>query len=103
MNGNKNVSTLSIADGIDYLQSQFIATLDDQVSEAITAYTSIQSQGILSSANIDSITEEIKGRVTTLQSNFDSLSQRLKSGMFQSQEEIEAHRNAIESQLQQGL
>ena len=56
----------------------------------------MQSSGALSSANIDSITNEIKGKVAKLQSDFDELSQRLKQGMFQSQEEIERNRNEIE-------
>ncbi len=99
---NKNVSTLSIADGIDYLSTQFIAKLDDQTQEAVDTYTKMQSSGALSSANIDAITLEIKAKVTKLQNDFDDLSNKLKQGMFQSQEEIESHRSEIENQLSQG-
>ncbi len=99
---NKNVSTLGIAEGIDYLEKEFIAVLDKNTEEAVDTYTKMQSSGALSSANIDSITNEIKGKVLKLQSDFDELSQRLKQGMFQSQEEIERHRNEIENQLGNG-
>ena len=102
MEENKNVSTLGISEGIDYLEKEFIAVLDDNAGEAIDTYTKVQSSGALSSANIDSITNEIKGKVSKLQSDFDELSQRLKQGMFQSQEEIERHRNEIENQLSNG-
>ena len=98
----KNVSTMGIADGIEYLKTQFIAKLDEQTEEAINTYTQIQAQGTLSSANIDSITGEIKTKVTNLQNDFDDLANKLKQGMFQSQEEIERHRSDIENQLSNG-
>ena len=102
MPDNKNVSTLGIADGIEYLKNEFIAKLDEQTEEAINTYTQMQSQGTLSSANIDSITGEIKAKVTKLQNDFDDLANKLKQGMFLSQEEIESHRRDIENQLSNG-
>lgn len=98
----KNVSTLGIADGIDYLQSNFINKLDENVQEAVNAYKNLQSQEILSSANIDSITSEIQAKVTQLQNDFDELGSNLKQGMFQSQEAIESHRSELENQLSNG-
>ena len=98
----KNVSTMGIADGIEYLKTEFIAKLDEQTEEAINTYTQIQAQGTLSIANIDSITGEIKTKVTNLQNDFDDLANKLKQGMFQSQEEIERHRSDIENQLSNG-
>ena len=98
----KNVSTMGIADGIEYLKTEFIAKLDEQTEEAINTYTQIQAQCTLSSANIDSITGEIKTKVTNLQNDFDDLANKLKQGMFQSQEEIERHRSDIENQLSNG-
>ena len=83
------------------MKKSLLQLLDDNAGEAIDTYTKVQASGALSSANIDSITNEIKGKVSKLQSDFDELSQRLKQGMFQSQEEIERHRSEIENQLQQ--
>ncbi len=99
---NKNVSTIGIGEGIDYLEKEFIAKLDENVDEIMATYGSLESQGILSSANINNITEGIKSRVNTLQSNFDTLAQSLKNGMFQSSDEIMAHRSEIENQMNQG-
>lgn len=102
MPDNKNVSTQAIADGIENLKKEFIATLDEQTEEAINTYTQMQSQGILSSANIDSITSEIKAKVTELQNDFDDLANKLKQSMLQSQEGIESQRHDIENQLSNG-
>lgn len=99
---NKIVSTLAIEDGIDYLEREVIAKLDEGADDAIKTVKDVQESGALSSANIDSITDEIRGKLLSLQSDFDELSQRLKQGMFQSQEEIERHRNEIENQLSNG-
>lgn len=100
---NRNVSTIGIGEGIDYIQQQFIAPLNEDVDEVISTYTQMQSQGSLSSANIDSIAQGIKSRITMLEDNFNTLAQNLKNNMFQSQEQIEAHRRDIENQMNQGM
>ena len=53
---NKNVSTIGIGEGIDYLEKEFIKKLDENVNEIMATYSSLESQGILSSANINNIT-----------------------------------------------
>ncbi len=100
---NKNVSTIGIGEGIDYLEKQFIGPLDEQTTEILNSYSALQSQGILSSANIDSITAGIKSRIDLLQSNFNELAANLKNNMFQSSEAISAHRSQIESQMNEGV
>lgn len=99
---NRNVSTIGIGEGIDYLGREFIAKLDEQTEQAIQAYTSLQAQGILSSATIDGITNEIKAKVSQLQNNFDTLAMQLKKDMGVSQENITMERTAIENELGQG-
>lgn len=103
MGPEKTVSTLGIADGIDYLSKNFIGNLDEQATTAIDTYKKLKNEEILSSANIDNITEEIQTRISSLQKDFDDLSNRLKQGMFQSQEEIENHRQNLENKLSQGI
>lgn len=100
---NRNVSTQGIEDGVNYLEREFISKLDDEVSEIINTYSNLQSQGILSSQNIDSLTTGIKGKITELQTNFSALADRLKHGMIESSEQIQASRTEIENQMTEGL
>ena len=98
---SKVVSTIGIEEGIDYLSSQFIAKLDDNVTEIINQYSSLSANGTLSSENIDSLVAGIKAEVSKLQNNFDALSQKLKTNMSQSSETIATQRSNIENTLNQ--
>lgn len=96
---NKNVSTISIQEGIDFLENQFIAKLDDNVQKIIDSYSKFSQQGILSSANIDDSIKEIKFKIRDLQHEFDQLAQKIKVSMSQSSENITTSRSNIENIL----
>lgn len=98
---DRNVSTEAIQNGIEYLKIEFIGNLDSNVEDAIASYKSIQ-ENALSSATVDQITNEIQAKVRNLQTEFNELADKLKQGMFLSQEEIVNHRNALENQLSNG-
>lgn len=98
---SKVVSTIGIEEGIDYLSSQFIAKLDDNVNEIVEQYSSLSANGTLSSENIDNLVAGIKAEVNKLQNNFDELSQKLKANMSQSSETITSQRTDIENTLNQ--
>lgn len=98
---DRNVSTEAIAEGIEQLKTEFIGNLDSNVEDAIASYKSIQ-ENALSSATVDQITNEIQAKVRNLQTEFNELADKLKQGMFQSQEEIVNHRTALERQLSNG-
>ena len=99
---SKVVSTIGIEEGIDYLSSQFIAKLDDNVNEIVEQYSSLSANGTLSSENIDNLVTGIKAEINKLQNNFDELSQKLKTNMAQSSETIATQRADIENTLNQG-
>ena len=98
---NKVVSTIGIEEGINYLEKEFIAKLDDNVEEILQSYSSLKEQGILSSANIDTISSEIRGRIQGLQNEFDQVAQQLRTNMAQSSESIAASRSSMENTLSQ--
>ena len=98
MNGDSNVvSVIGIEEGINYIKTQFIAKLDDNVDEIINKYTAMTTGGVLSSANIDQIALEIKAKITQLQNNFDTLSAELTKAMAQSSEEVSTSTSTIEN------
>lgn len=97
---NKNVSTISINEGIDYIEKELIAKLDDNVSQILASYQSLGT-GTLSSANIDEIVTEIRGKINELQESFDSLSQKIRTEMSQSSENIVTSRTNIENTMSQ--
>ena len=100
---NRNVSTQGIIEGIDYLEKQFIANLDTQVEEIISTYANMQSQGTLSSADIDNISAGIRAKISSLQNDFGMLASNLKNSMGESSETIAAERSAMEDQLNSGV
>ena len=93
------VSTIGIQEGIDYIRTQFIAKLDDNVDEIINKYSAMSTGGVLSSANIDQIALEIKAKITQLQNNFDNLAADLTRAMSQSSEEVATSRSTIENDM----
>ena len=97
---NKNVSTIGIGEGIDYLEKEFIGKLDENVNQILASYMSLGA-GTLSSANIDQLVSEIRGKITELQNSFDSLASQLRTNMTQSSEAIATSRSNIENTLDQ--
>ena len=98
MGNPKVVSAIGIEEGINYLQSQFIAQLDENVNEVIEQYKSLQA-GALSSQNIDGLVAGINSQVTKLQSDFDDLASKIKTSMSQSTEAVTQGQANIESTL----
>lgn len=98
MGNPKVVSAIGIEEGINYLQSQFIAQLDENVNEVIEQYKSLQA-GALSSQNIDVLVAGINSQVTKLQSDFDDLASKIKTSMSQSTEAVTQGQANIESTL----
>ncbi len=96
---NKNVSAIGIEEGINYLDKEFIAKLDENVDEILKSYSSFTEQGILSSANVDMLISEIKSKITTLQNDYDQLAQQIRTSMSQSSETITMNRSNIENTL----
>ena len=104
MNGETmNVSTIGIGEGIDYLRQNFISQLDVKTSEIVNNYKTLTSSGGLSSANIDSIVEGIKGRINKIEQDFDALAADLAKQMGQSQETVAAERSSTEDTLNRGV
>lgn len=96
---NRDVSVTAILEGVDYLKSQFVATLDEQAESAIGVYQQMMGQGTLSSGNIDTITQEIRGRIAAIQSNFNTLAVDLRRQLTESADVIAQGTKNIESSL----
>ena len=96
---NKQVSVQSINESIDYLDKEFIAKLDENVSGVLQSYSEFKEKGILSSANIDELVIEIKAKITKLQKDFDDLAMNIKKTMTQSSEDIIIQSSNIEKTM----
>lgn len=96
---NRDVSVTAILEGVDYLKSQFVANLDEQAESAIGVYQQMMGQGTLSSGNIDTITQEIRGRIAAIQSNFNTLAADLRRQLTESADVISQGTKNIESSL----
>ena len=97
---NKTVSTVAINEAIDYINTQFMAKLDDDTAKILDQFNDLKAKEILTSANIDSLVSEIKGKINALQSSFDRVAATIKQNMAASEEAIAANRSAVEGHLQ---
>lgn len=98
---SKTVSVQAILDGIDYLKVNFVAKLDEQTEQAIQSYTSLK-QGVLSSATIDSIIGEIKGKVTQLQNSYNEVADTIRKELSTSEGIISQSNKSILDTLNNG-
>ena len=98
---DKTISIQAILDGIDYLKSNFVAKLDEQTDQAIQSYTNLK-QGILSSANIDSIVNEIKEKVAQLQSNYNEVADTIRKELTTTEELVSQNTKNIMDTLSNG-
>ena len=97
---NKTVSTVAINEAIDYMNSQFMSKLDDNTVKILEQFNDLKSKEILTSANIDSLVAEIKGKINALQNSFDNVAATIRQNMAASEESIAANRSAVEGHLQ---
>lgn len=98
---NKTVSTQAILDGMDYMKTNFIAKLDEQTEQAIQSYASLK-QGVLSSAVIDEIIAEIKGKVSQLQNNYNEVAESIRKDLSTTEELISQSNKNIQDTLTNG-
>ena len=97
----KNVSTVNIEEGINYLKNQFIGNLDECVNEIVNQYSGL-FRGVLSSNNIDALVGGIKTEINKLQSSFDEIAAKYVTTMSTSAETIAQSTSNIESTLSRG-
>ena len=97
---NKTVSTVAINEAVDYINSQFMSKLDDDTAKILEQFNDLKAKEILTSANIDSLVAEIKGKINGLQNSFDNVAATIRQNMAASEEAIAANRSAVEGHLQ---
>lgn len=97
---NKTVSTVAINEAIDYMNTQFMSKLDDDTTKILEQFNDLKAKEVLTSANIDSLVADIKGRINSLQSSFDNVAATIRQNMAASEEAIAANRSAVEGNLQ---
>ena len=89
---SKQASKTAILEGIDYLKSQFTNRMNEQIMQVNQAYTSL-SGGALTSADIDSIVNDIKSRINKLQQDFENVEANIRRDLNTSADTI---RSAME-------
>ena len=98
---SKQASKTAILEGIDYLQSQFTNRMNEQIMQVNQAYTSL-SGGALTSADIDSIVNDIKSRINKLQQDFENVEANIRRDLNTSADTIESGNANIKDILNQG-
>lgn len=96
---NKTASKELILEGIEYLKQDFTNRMNMQVQEIDTEYTELKTRGYLTSANIDSIIMEIKGKINNLKEDFESVSAQITRDLQTTSEILESGQRGIESTL----
>ena len=82
------------------MNTQFMSKLDDDTTKILEQFNDLKAKEVLTSANIDSLVADIKGRINSLQSSFDNVAATIRQNMAASEEAIAANRSAVEGNLQ---
>lgn len=98
---SKTVSTQAILDGVDYLNVNFMAKLDEEVGRALEVYNNLKNGG-MSSASIDVILNEIQSKVTSLQAGYQEVCDTIKKEMGVTEELVSQSSKSIVDTLSNG-
>lgn len=98
---NKTISIQAILDGIDYLDVNFMAKLDEEIDHVLEVYNNLKSGG-MSSSSIDVILDEIKLKVTSLQSSYQEVCDSIKKEMGVTEELVSQSSKSILDVLSNG-